>query len=60
MRQAEGEAAKYQAVSLGLDYVPFGTGRHAWLVVSLHGLCRKNNLNCIIFAALVGTLLSAK
>jgi hypothetical protein len=33
MREAEGEAVKYQAASLGLDYVPFGTGRHAWSVL---------------------------
>lgn len=30
MREAEEEKVKYQTVALGLDYVTFGNGRHAW------------------------------
>ena len=30
MREVEGESSKYQFTNLGLDYVPFGSGKHAW------------------------------
>jgi len=32
MREAEGESLKHQIVSLGPNYLIFGTGRHAWYV----------------------------
>lgn len=30
MRDTEGDGFKYQAVSLGLDFIAFGNGKHAW------------------------------
>lgn len=30
MREEEGEGIKHQLVSTGVEYVPFGHGRHAW------------------------------
>ncbi len=32
MREKEGESSKYSLVSLDLDYLLFGHGRHAWYV----------------------------
>lgn len=29
-REEDGEGLKHQMVSLGSDYLTFGTGRHAW------------------------------
>lgn len=33
LREDEGESFKHSAVSLGLDWVTFGIGRHAWYVI---------------------------
>ena len=33
MREDEGESTKHQTVALGLDWVIFGGGKHAWFVV---------------------------
>jgi cytochrome P450 len=30
MREREGEISKHQMVTPGLDYVPWGHGKHAW------------------------------
>lgn len=30
MREGDGESIKHQMVSLTLDYITFGTGRHGW------------------------------
>ena len=33
IREMDGEGLKYQFVSTGLEYLPFGHGRHAWYEV---------------------------
>lgn len=37
MREGEDEGVKHQMVSLSLDYITFGTGRHSWCVIVIFG-----------------------
>jgi hypothetical protein len=46
MLDEEGEGPKHQIVTLGINHLPFGNGRHAWCVCSL-----PNKLTCCLYVS---------